>query len=115
MARTPKKKDSELYFEKYDLYSDANPNDTISVKYKTVDDLKKTIRKLERLYKREDYNHARIVQVANVLKQRIRVIYDRTGKGIRRYKLINRYFDFLTQERTPTKGFDRRKKLKFKI
>ena len=93
MARTPKKKDSELYFEKYDLYSDANPNDTISVKY----------------------NHARIVQVANVLKQRIRVIYDRTGKGIRRYRLIVRYFDFLTQERTPTKGFEKRKKLKFKI
>ena len=115
MARTPKKKDKDLYFEKYDLYSDANPDDTISVKYKTVDDLKKTIRKLERLYKKDEYPHVRIVQVANVLKQRIRVIYENTGKGIRRLRLIYKYFDFLTQSRTPTKGLEKRKKLTFKF
>ena len=43
--RTPKKAKKDLFFEKYDLYSDANPNDTIRVKYDTVDNLKKTIRK----------------------------------------------------------------------
>ena len=44
--KTPKKRKKDLYFDTYDLYSDANPNDTIRVKYDTVDNLKKTIRKL---------------------------------------------------------------------
>jgi len=32
-SKTIKKK--KTYFEKYDLYSDANPKDTIRIKYKT--------------------------------------------------------------------------------
>ncbi len=43
---TPKKKNT--FFENYDLYSDANPKDTIRIKYDTLENLKKTIRKLER-------------------------------------------------------------------
>ena len=111
--RTPKKAKKDLFFEKYDLYSDANPNDTIRVKYDTVDNLKKTIRKLERLFKQDKYTHARIVQVANVIKQRLRVIVNNTGKGIRRYNLIEDYFDFLTLDRTPIKDHIQRKKLRY--
>jgi hypothetical protein len=111
--KTPKKKTKDLYFESYDLYSDANPKDTIRVKYDTVKSLEQTIRKLERLFKQDKYSHARIVQVANVIKQRLRVIVQNTGKGIRRYRLIEDYFDFLTLDRTPIKDHSQRKKLKF--
>ena len=111
--KTPKKPKKDLYFDTYDLYSDANPNDTIRVKYDTVDNLKRTIRKLERLFKNDEYSHARIVQVANVIKQRLRVIVTNTGKGKRRYNLIDDYFDFLTLDRTPIKSHEQRKKLRF--
>lgn len=110
--RTPKKK--KTYFEKYDLYSDANPKDTIPVRYDTVDNLKKTINKLERLYKKGSYSHARIVQVANVIKQRLRVMVDVHKTGKRRLNLITKYFTFLTKKRTPIKNQVDRKKLSFK-
>ena len=45
---TPKKK--KTFFENYDLYSDANPKDTIRIKYRTLNDVKDTIAKLEKLY-----------------------------------------------------------------
>ena len=109
--KTPKKKNT--YFEQYDLYSDANPKDTIPVRYDTIDNLKKTIRKLERLYKRDAYSHARIVQVMNVIKQRLRVMVDRHNKGKTRLSLASKYFDFLTKKRTPIKNKQDRKKLTF--
>ncbi len=102
---TPKKKNT--FFENYDLYSDANPKDTIRIKYDTLENLKKTIRKLERLYKSDKYPHSRIVQVANVMTQRLRVI----GIKDKRYILSKKYFSFL-KERTKNKD---RKKLVFKI
>ena len=36
----------------FDVYIDKNPDDTIPIKYTTVSDVKKTIKKLERLYKK---------------------------------------------------------------
>ena len=44
----------------FDVYIDKNPNDTIPIKYTTVKDVEKTIRKLERLYKTKKYPHKRI-------------------------------------------------------
>lgn len=47
-----------FYFNKnnpkksFDVYIDKNPNDTIPIKYKTVEDVKNTISKLERLFKK---------------------------------------------------------------
>jgi len=32
----------------FDVYIDKNPNDTIKIKYTTVEDVKKTIRNLEK-------------------------------------------------------------------
>ena len=58
----------------FDVYIDKNPKDTISIKYKTLDDTKKTIRKLERLYKSNKYTHKRIKQVAMILMVRLRVL-----------------------------------------
>tara|TARA_R100000773_G_C4212990_1_gene112077 strand:+ start:901 stop:1215 length:315 start_codon:yes stop_codon:yes gene_type:complete len=97
---TPTKKN--LFFQNYDLYSDANPKDTIRIKYATLDDTKNTIKKLERLYKSNKYPHVRIVQVANVMTQRLRVINDKD----KRYNLSKKYFDFLKQR---TKSKDRKK------
>ena len=108
---TPKKKNT--YFENYDLYSDANPDDTIRIKYDTMNNLKKTIRKLERLYKNDKIKHNRNSQIVNVMTQRLRVIVNNTGKGKDRFKLSKRYFDFLKQ-RTQLKGVSR-KKISFNI
>lgn len=102
---TPTKKN--LFFKNYDLYSDANPKDTIRIKYATLDDVKNTIKKLERLYKANKYPHVRIVQVVNVMTQRLRVINDKD----KRYLLSQRYFDFL-KKRTKSKD---RKKMIFKL
>ena len=106
-TKTKKKKD--LFFEKYDLYSDANPSDTIRIKYATLQDVKDTIDKLERLYKTNKYKHARIVQVSNVMTQRLRVI----NKNDKRYKLSLKYFNFL-KKRTKLKDEEARRKLIFK-
>ena len=50
---------------------DKNPNDTIPIKYTTVADVKKTIKKLERLYKKGAYSHKRIWQVGMIMKVRL--------------------------------------------
>ena len=55
----------------FDVYIDKNPKDTIPIKYKTVEDVKKTIYKLERLYKGQKYSHKRIWQVGMILKVRL--------------------------------------------
>jgi hypothetical protein len=38
----------------FDFYIDKNPSDTINIKYTTVDDVKNTINKLEKLYKKKN-------------------------------------------------------------
>ena len=106
MAKTPTKKNT--YFENYDLYSDANPKDTIRIKYATLEDVKSTIKKLENLYKKGEYPHNRISQVVNVMTQRLRVI----DPNDKRYKLSNKYFQFL-KNRTREKIDEKRKKLIF--
>ena len=76
----------------FDVYVDKNPNNTISIKYKTYEDTKKTIKKLERLYRNNLYSHKRIFQVAMILMVRLRVIKDIKPS---QYKLAKRYFDFI--------------------
>ena len=95
----------------YDVYIDKNPKDTISIKYTTVEDVKKTIKKLERLYKNKKYPHKRIFQVAMILKVRLRVLKE---KKKTHYKLACKYYDFI-KERTKKKTFTERKKMKFKM
>ena len=107
--KTKTKAKKDLFFDNYDLYSDANPKDTIRIKYKTIDDVKNTIKKLEKLYKSNKYKHARISQVANVMTQRLKVLGNDN-----RYKLSNRYFEFL-KKRTKLKTETERKKLIFKL
>ena len=89
------------------LYTDENPKDTVNIKFTTVDDVKNTIRKLERLFKSGERPHLRISQIAQVLEQRLRFI---KGAGDR-HKISVKYKNFL-KERTKKKG-DERKKLTF--
>jgi hypothetical protein len=99
----------------FDVYLDKNPKDTIPIKYKTVTDVKSTIRKLERLYKTSKYTHKRIWQVGMIMYVRLRAM-----KGKQKQKaLAKRYYKFLGK-RTKVKGknkeetFEKRKKLNFK-
>ena len=94
----------------FDVYIDKNPSDTIPIKYKTISDVKSTIRKLEKLYKEGKYPHKRIKQVSMIMMVRLRFIDGKKGE----YNLAERYHDFLG-ERTKTKGDDARKKMRFKI
>ena len=100
----------------FDVYLDKNPKDTIPIKYKTLSDVKSTIRKLERLYKSKKYTHKRIWQVGMIMYVRLRAM-----KGKQKQKaLAKRYYKFLGK-RTKQKGknkeetFKKRKKMKFKI
>tara|TARA_B100000035_G_C20793454_1_gene462217 strand:+ start:230 stop:703 length:474 start_codon:yes stop_codon:yes gene_type:complete len=83
----------------FDVYLDKNPKDTISIKYKTVSDVKQTIRKLEKLYKSGKYSHKRIWQVGMIMYVRLRAM---KGKQTQK-KLSKKYFKFLGQ-RTKIKG-----------
>ena len=94
----------------FDVYIDKNPKDTIHIKYKTLQDVKNTIKKLEKLYKRKRYTHKRIWQVSMIMKVRLNVLKRKKQK---QYKLAKRYFDFLKKRTTLTK--EKRYKIKFKI
>lgn len=135
------KKKPKDYFEKYskyefnsgkkkafDVYIDKNPKDTITIKYSTLPQLKKTIKKLEGLFKSGEYSHKRIWQVGMIIYVRLRAIklnkkkqkedfYDSLKK---RKELSKRYFNFL-KSRTKTKGkskeetYQKRKNMIFKF
>jgi len=94
----------------FDVYVDKNPNDTIPIKYKTINDVKNTIHSLESLYKSKEYSHKRIWQVGMILYVRLKVI-----KKIKpaEYELALRYFNFL-KYRTSLPS-DKRYKLKFNL
>lgn len=99
----------------FDVYIDKNPNDTISIKYKTLNDVKNTIKKLEKYYKSGKYSHKRIWQVGMIMKVRLESIkkHHKTKKISERYNLSKKYFNFL-HKRTKTKK-NKRKYLKFKL
>ena len=76
----------------FDVYIDKNPKDTIHIKYKTTQDVKNTIDKLETLYKAKRYTHKRIWQVAMIIKVRLEVL---KNKKPQQYALSKKYFEFL--------------------
>lgn len=91
----------------FDVYIDKNPSDTIPIRYTSVDDVKHTIQKLERLYKLKKYPHKRIWQVAMIMKVRLEVLKDSKPK---QYALANRYFKFVGK-RTPLTDTERHTKI----
>jgi len=94
----------------FDVYIDKNPEDTIHIKYKTLDDVKNTIKNLEKLYKNKMYTHKRIWQVGMIMKVRLEVLKD---KKPQEYKLSERYFKFLGDRTKLNK--DDRYKFNFKM
>ena len=76
----------------FDVYIDKNPRDTINIKYTTLEDVKNTIDKLEKLYKNKKYTHKRIWQVGMIMNVRLKVLRNKKPK---QYALSNKYFTFL--------------------
>ena len=76
----------------FDVYIDKNPTDTINIKYTTLEDVKNTIDKLEKLYKNKKYTHKRIWQVGMIMYVRLKVLRSKKPK---QYALANKYFTFL--------------------
>ena len=95
----------------FDVYIDKNPHDTIHIKYKSIEDVTETIKKLEKLYKGDKYSHKRIWQVGMIMYVRLKVLKEEKQK---QFKLSERYFKFLG-ERTKINSNIERKRLKFKF
>ena len=60
------------------LYTDENPKDTVSIKYATVEDARKTIKKVKNINK----PYARKIQILTVGEQRARVMGKTTVAAI---------------------------------
>lgn len=86
-----------------DIYSDANPKDTIPIKYTTTQDVINTIHNLEKLYKSKKYTHKRIWQVGMIMKVRLEIL---KNKKPSQYTIAKRYYEFLKM-RTKLKEPDR--------
>ena len=91
-----KKSRKKYYFnsnnpkKSFDVYIDKNPQDTIPIRYKTLEDVKNTIKKLEKLFKNKKYSHKRIWQVGMIMYVRLRVLKDKKPKE---YRLSKKYFE----------------------
>ena len=93
----------------FDVYIDKDPSDTIPIKYTTINDVKNTIKLLEKLYKKGKYPHKRIWQVGMIMYVRLKVLKKKKPKE---FKLSEKYFKFLGK-RTKIKNEKQRKKFKF--
>ena len=93
----------------FDVYIDKDPSDTIPIKYTTINDVKNTIKRLEKLYKKGKYPHKRIWQVGMIMYVRLKVLKKKKPKE---FKLSEKYFKFLGK-RTKIKNEKQRKKFKF--
>ena len=96
----------------FDVYIDKDPSDTIPIKYTTIDDVKNTIKRLEKLYKKGEYPHKRIWQVGMIMFVRLKVLKNKKPKE---FKLSQKYFKFLgKRSKINIKNDKKRKKLTFK-
>ena len=112
LKKNPKNKTKKQFLfnpenpeKSFDVYIDKNPRDTIHIKYTTVEDVKHTIDKLEKLYKNKKYTHKRIWQVGMIMNVRLKVLKNIKPK---QYALANKYFTFLGK-RTKLEEKDRYK------
>jgi hypothetical protein len=126
MTRTKKNKSKFLFNpndpqKSFDVYIDKNPNDTISIKYSTIKDVKDTIQKLERLYKEGKYSHKRIWQVAMIMKVRLQAIkkhkerlYPNAKNVTKRYKMAEKYYESLKKRTIQNRKKGKTKKIRKK-
>jgi hypothetical protein len=87
------------------LYTDENPKDTVPVKFRTKEDIVKTLN-------RDDFkskSHARKSQIINLIQQRLKVAYDK-AKNPEVKSRLKRGLDYIEKKREQSK--DKTKKLK---
>jgi len=80
------------------LYTDENPNDTVSVKFRTKQDIVDTLNKESFKSK----SHARQSQIINLIHQRLRVALER-AKGPEVKKRLRTAFEYIEQRKEQSK------------
>ena len=80
------------------LYTDENPNDTVSVKFRTKQDIIDTLNKESFKSK----SHARQSQIINLIHQRLRVALERT-KDPEVKKRLRTAFEYIGQRKEQSK------------
>ena len=80
------------------LYTDENPKDTVSVKFRTATDIKKTLAK--KSFKAK--SHARQSQIINLIHQRVRAAY-KNAKDPQTKKRLKKAYDYAKQRKEASK------------
>ena len=80
------------------LYTDENPNDTVSVKFKTKQDVVDTLNKSS--FKNK--SHKRQSQIINLIHQRLRAAVDRT-KDPKKKKRLRSAFEYIKKKKAASK------------
>ena len=86
------------------LYTDENPNDTVSVKFRTASDIRKTLSKASFKSK----SHARQSQIINLIHQRVRAAY-KNAKDPKVKKRLKRAYDYACERKEASKRKTERK------
>ena len=87
------------------LYTDENPKDTVSVKFKTATDIRKTLAK--KSFKSK--SHARQSQIINLIHQRVRAAY-RNAKDPKTKARLKRAYDYAKKRKEASKRKTKRLK-----
>ena len=80
------------------LYTDENPKDTVSVKFRTATDIRKTLSK--KSFKAK--SHARQSQIINLIHQRVRAAYQ-NAKDPQTKKRLKTAYDYAKQRKEASK------------
>ena len=80
------------------LYTDEDPTDTVSVKFRTATDIRKTLAK--KSFKAK--SHARQSQIINLIHQRVRAAY-KNAKDPQAKKRLKRAYDYAKKRKEASK------------
>lgn len=80
------------------LYTDENPKDTVSVKFRTVTDIRKTLSK--KSFKAK--SHARQSQIINLIHQRVRAAY-KNAKDPKVKARLKKAYDYAKKRKEASK------------
>ena len=86
------------------LYTDENPKDTVSVKFKTASDIRKTLSKPSFKSK----SHARQSQIINLIHQRVRAAY-KNAKDPKVKKRLKKAYDYACERKESSKRKTKRR------
>lgn len=89
------------------LYTDENPSDTVSIKFKTAEDIKDTLSKSS--FKSKP--HARQSQIINLIHQRVRAVYGKAKDADVKSRL-KRALDYIEARKEASKELTQRLKNK---